>query len=167
MAGRIAHLHKLCLPFGQRRSCQHAQYPADGKLEADITRGKRLLHPNDDGGQRQRGKGIRRLEQKAAHQHDEEHNARTEHRERQPCQPHIEQQNRDLQQDPRNREPAAPSLPHGKQAAQQRHMQAGNRQQVGNARRAEGITPFVRQFAFLAQQHGSFHPGKILWQVGG
>ena len=48
MAGRIAHLHKLCLPFGQRRSCQHAQYPADGKLEADITRGKRLLHPNDD-----------------------------------------------------------------------------------------------------------------------
>ena len=102
MAGRIAHLHKLCLPFGQRRSCQHAQYPADGKLEADITRGKRLLHPNDDGGQRQRSKGIRRLEQKAAHQHDEEHNARTEHRERQPCQPHIEQQNRDLQQDPRN-----------------------------------------------------------------
>lgn len=167
MAGRIAHLHKLCLPFGQRRSCQHAQYPADGKLEADITRGKRLLHPNDDGGQRQRGKGIRRLEQKAAHQHDEEHNARTEHRERQPCQPHIEQQNRDLQQDPRNREPAAPPLPHGKQAAQQRHMQAGNRQQVGNARRAEGITPFVRQFAFLAQQHGSFHPGKMLWQVGG
>ena len=82
MAGRIAHLHKLCLPFGQRRSCQHAQYPADGKLEADITRGKRLLHPNDDGSQRQRGKGIRRLEQKAAHQHDEEHNARTEHRER-------------------------------------------------------------------------------------
>lgn len=129
--------------------------------------GKRLLHPNDDGGQRQRGKGIRRLEQKAAHQHDEEHNARTEHRERQPCQPHIEQQNRDLQQDPRNRKPAAPPLPHGKQAAQQRHMQAGNRQQVGNARRAEGITPFVRQFAFLAQQHGSFHPGKILWQVGG